>query len=97
MTTKSGACAYLTHSASERLLEASPDSVVAHFELQAETAYVSAHRWRYAQVNRPIQNICLNTSDGVFVCGDGFGGSGVEAAIRSGRATVKALVEDLSR
>ena len=52
VVTRSGACAYLTHSASERLLEASPDSVVAHFGLQAETAYVSVHRWRYAQVTR---------------------------------------------
>ncbi|MEM8836308.1 MAG: NAD(P)-binding protein [Planctomycetota bacterium] len=46
-----------------------------------------AHRWKYARVNNPIPDRCLfDRERGLVVCGEGFGGTGVEAAFLSANA-----------
>lgn len=49
--------------------------------------YARAHRWGLAGVVRPTQHPCLfDPNARLAICGDGFGGAGVEAAFLSGRA-----------
>lgn len=53
----------------------------------ADVTHRRAHRWGLARPVEPAAKSCLwDDDDRVVVCGDGFGGSGVEAAFLSGRA-----------
>ncbi|GAP37250.1 amine oxidase, flavin-containing [Piscinibacter sakaiensis] len=57
------------------------------------------HRWRYATLapgpdGAPVDGDCLHDAAlGLGVCGDAWGGGGVDAAWRSGRALAAALIE----
>ena len=54
-----------------------------------------AHRWRYASVphaNTQVKPYEWDASAGLGVCGDAWGGKGVEGAWLSGRALAKALL-----
>ncbi len=51
-----------------------------------------AHRWRYARVVSCISEPCVASDDrGVWVCGDGFGGSDARGAWESGTYTGRAI------
>jgi renalase len=55
-------------------------------------AYLSAHRWRYALVERPLGEPCLwDEALRLGLCGDWCLGPRVEAAWMSGRALAAAL------
>jgi len=56
-----------------------------------EAVYNSAHRWRFARVTEPEDEPCVISGPAVL-CGDGFGGSGVEASVLSGLAASRALL-----
>ena len=57
------------------------------------TDYLTAHRWRYAIPEKPLDHDHLFDSvDGIGVCGDWCGGSRVEAAYLSGIALAGSLL-----
>ena len=95
---EAGLCIHLTQAASTRYVEASPNEVIAALGLDTiSPGYLSAHRWRYSQVETSISASYLSDEHGaLLVCGDGFGGAGVEAALMSGQATAHALLEKLN-
>ena len=94
-----GVCVYLTAEASVTHLESSPEDVVRMVceRLNKKPRYAAAHRWRYSQVTRSLDRRYL-TDDalGLSVCGDGFGGAGVEASFLSGLTAAQRLIETLS-
>ncbi len=52
-----------------------------------------AHRWRYCRVVASIEERCVTSNDGgVWVCGDGFGGSDARRAWESGTHTGRMLL-----
>lgn len=60
--------------------------------------HAAVHRWRYASVPRaagtPVAGRCAwDAALGLGVCGDAWGGSGVEGAWSSGRALASALID----
>ncbi len=49
--------------------------------------HLAAHRWRYAQTTSTYQDRCASDHDArIALCGDGFGGNGIESAFLSGQA-----------
>jgi len=91
-----GACIHLTAAASLEYVEASSDEVLDIFKLaSSRPTYLSAHRWRFSQVNFTIEEQFLSDQYGMVSCGDGFGGSGVEAALLSGKAAAKHIIEKI--
>jgi predicted NAD/FAD-dependent oxidoreductase len=59
----------------------------------AAPLHLSAHRWRYAQVTRALDQSCLWDADaGLGACGDWCLGPRVEAAYLSGRALATAVL-----
>lgn len=58
--------------------------------------FTRAHRWRFSRPAAPVsQSFVEDASSTVFVCGDAFGGSGVEAAYLSGLATARRVLANL--
>ena len=54
--------------------------------------HAAAHRWRYSVVSAPHDAHFLEGDDGTLaVCGDGFGGAGIEAAVASAQALAAAF------
>lgn len=92
-----GVCVHLTVAASLRHVESSSEEVLALFGLPAHRpAYLSAHRWRYSQVDTTIEERFLTDDNGLVACGDGFGGAGVEAALVSGKSAANYLLERIA-
>jgi renalase len=88
-----GACIHLTPAASLEYVEHSSDDVLALFDLaSSRPTYLSAHRWRFSQVDSSIEERFLTDQYGLVSCGDGFGGAGVEAALLSGKAAAQHLI-----
>ena len=58
-------------------------------------SHLSAHRWRYALVERPLGESCIwDPALRLGLCGDWCLGPRVEAAYLSGRALAAALAKD---
>ena len=94
-----GVCVYLTAEASTMHLESSPEDITRMVceRLDEKPQYAAAHRWRYSQVVRSLdQRYLTDDALGLSVCGDGFGGAGVEAAFLSGLTAAQRLIESLS-
>ena len=93
-----GVCVYLTAEASARYLENSAEEVIelVSARLDAKPIFAAAHRWRYSQVVRGVNSAYLYDDDlQLSVCGDGFGGAGVESSFLSGLSIAQRLVEAL--
>lgn len=55
--------------------------------------HARAHRWRFARPSEQIAEPCLfDRQAGLVVCGDGYGGSGVQSAFLSARAAAGRLL-----
>ena len=87
-----GACIHFTPAASREYVECSSEDVLALFDWgPSRPAYLSAHRWRFSQVEWTIEERFLTDQYGLITCGDGFGGAGVESALLSGKAAAQHL------
>jgi predicted NAD/FAD-dependent oxidoreductase len=65
--------------------------VTGHSYLDAH--WIKAHRWRYAQADRPLQTGFLwNSELGIGICGDWCHGSRVEGAFLSGKAIAEQIL-----
>jgi hypothetical protein len=57
-------------------------------------AYLAAHRWRYARVEKAVDQPCLyDAGHGVGIAGDGLLGGRIEAAFDSGQALANRILE----
>jgi renalase len=101
---RQGGDAWVLHATPEwstEHLEDDPESVVATLaeELAAAAGftlptieYGTAHRWRYAIADRPLERGCLwSAEEALGVCGDWCHGSRVEGAFLSGLALAAAM------
>lgn len=92
---------YATHAWSHERVDADRDTVAtaladafsaAITPIASEGVTVAsahAHRWKFARVNDPVAERCLfDREHAVVVCGEGFGGTGVEGAFLSANAAV---------
>lgn len=94
-----GVCVYLTDDASNQYLESSADEIIERVceRFTEPPVFARAHRWRYSQVSRSIADAYLHDPPRqLTVCGDGFGGDGVEASFLSGQQAAQRLVHALS-
>lgn len=84
----------------ERTAEAAGEDLLARFAaltgVTARPSHTSAHRWRFALVETPLEEPFLwDASRMLGLCGDWCLGARVEAAFDSGVALAEALLEDL--
>lgn len=69
---------------------------VALGEPVAAPAFLSGHRWRYAQVERPLESPCIIDEDtAAGACGDWCIAPRVEGAFESGRSLARSLISIL--
>lgn len=74
--------------------EAVIEALLAAAGAPSETAYVNAHRWRYARADAGVAGACLwDAASRIGACGDWCGGPGLEGAWRSGRALARRVLE----
>lgn len=85
-------------------LEETPDAVIPHLlghlarltGINAAPFHVSAHRWRFAFVDRPLgESFLFDPSRGIGACGDWCLGARVETAFESGGALGRAVADVL--
>jgi predicted NAD/FAD-dependent oxidoreductase len=87
---------------STQYLEAEPEwvakTLLREFMIQtgcgtAETTWLSAHRWRYAQAQEPFTDgFFWDSEKGLGICGDWCNGSRVEGAFLSGRQIAERII-----
>lgn len=69
------------------ILEKVVDLFQAMHGQKVSVRHATAHRWRYSTVSSAHEAPFLVSADGTLgICGDGFGGSGIGAAVRSAQA-----------
>ena len=89
-----GLCVHFGPSWSEANLELTAMEVIERLrEIAPPTVQsFSAHRWRFARVKNIIESAYIeHSAGGLWLCGDGFGGEGVEASYLSALSCVNAL------
>ena len=89
-----GLCVHFAPSWSEENLELTAVEVIERLrEISPPTIQAfSAHRWRFARVKNSIESTYIEHPAGhLWLCGDGFGGEGIEASYLSAISCVNAL------
>ena len=89
-----GLCVHFAPSWSEENLELTPMEVIERLREIAPPTFqaFSAHRWRFARVNTSIASTYIEHPAGhLWLCGDGFGGEGIEVSYLSAISCVNAL------